>query len=196
MTTRALIIEYGTILESGTSSALSHLLGLKIGESKSFGMTSYALSFNNKFTLMSDLTVAEKDIQNKFQLFAEIRNKFAHIFEVNSYEKFCSINSEYKKKGEKLIDTYTKDIEGVEDMEEKDLEFVFQLCFIRLAQDLIKYLEDIIAKYQHDKGYEKGTHDTKEDLLNSFVLESSKTDEGRELLLKVVCEMKAKLNKD
>jgi len=47
-------------------------------DSKSFGNTSSALSFNQKVTLISDLKYLDKDEKLKLTSFAEIRNNFAH----------------------------------------------------------------------------------------------------------------------
>jgi len=47
-------------------------------DSKSFGNTSSALSFNQKTLLISDLKYLDKDDKLKLLSFAEIRNNFAH----------------------------------------------------------------------------------------------------------------------
>lgn len=75
-----------------------------------------------KINLLSDIADTDKIIKSKFQIFSEIRNKFAHVFSVSTFKNLCELDIEYKKSCKKLLDwyieeEYTKDNEGLPENE-------------------------------------------------------------------------------
>lgn len=86
-TTRTKVIEKAVGFEELISQLLSLLLEIDKNESISFGNKNIALSFNAKINLLIDLKFIPKEISKDFQLFAEIRNKFAHVLYVDSFVK-------------------------------------------------------------------------------------------------------------
>jgi CRISPR/Cas system CSM-associated protein Csm2 small subunit len=86
-TTRAKVIEKAVGFEELISQLLSLLLEVDKNESISFGNKNIALSFNAKINLLIDLKFIPKEISKDFQLFAEMRNKFAHVLYVDSFVK-------------------------------------------------------------------------------------------------------------
>ena len=86
-TTRAKVIEKAVGFEELISQLLSMLLEVNKNESISFGNKNIALSFNAKINLLIDLKFIPKEISKDFQLFAEMRNKFAHVLYVDSFVK-------------------------------------------------------------------------------------------------------------
>lgn len=90
-TTRAKVIERAVGFEELISQLLSMLLEVDKNESRSFGHKNIALSFNAKINLLIDLKFIPKEISKDFQLFAEIRNKFAHVLYVDSLVKCFEI---------------------------------------------------------------------------------------------------------
>ncbi|BDU26287.1 hypothetical protein [Flavobacterium sp. GSB-24] len=90
-TTRANVIEKAVEFEELISHLLSMLLEVDKNESISFGHKNIALSFNAKINLLIDLKFIPKEISKDFQLFAEIRNKFAHVLYVDSFVKCFEI---------------------------------------------------------------------------------------------------------
>jgi len=87
-----------------------------------------------------------KIIKSKFQIFSEIRNKFAHVFSVSSFKALCAPDTDYKKNCKKLLDwyieeEYTKDNSGL-----PENEFVFIASFIYLYKELEAYIISLIAQ--------------------------------------------------
>lgn len=139
---RALVIEKGVALEAGISSLLGMLLEIDVDESLSLGSKSSSLSLNAKVNLLSDLKFVPKDIIWQFQTFAEIRNKFAHLHSVDSFEKCFEILAEKKSKflnffGEKL---------NIQSEEVK-----LSVCFSILCISLGVWLQLILKKTSFNK---------------------------------------------
>ena len=84
-TTRGEVMEKGVAIEAGISGILGFILNIEIETSKSLGHQNSALSFNAKVNLLTDLKFVPKEIARQFQLFAEIRNKFAHVQMVDNF---------------------------------------------------------------------------------------------------------------
>lgn len=84
---RAFTVEMSVKIEHILNVILAQLLGVKHDDTKSFGNSSQALSFNAKANLLLDLNYLDKEQRLKFQIFMEIRNKFAHIHSVDTFEK-------------------------------------------------------------------------------------------------------------
>jgi ElaB/YqjD/DUF883 family membrane-anchored ribosome-binding protein len=79
--TRSMIIDHAVKVEFLINGVLSRILGL-YESSVSFGNSSSALTFMSKVRLLIDFNVLTKDDAKKLIAFAEIRNKFAHVFTV------------------------------------------------------------------------------------------------------------------
>lgn len=93
-----------------------------------------------KINLLSDIADTDKIIKSKFQIFSEIRNKFAHVFSVSTFKNLCELDIEYKKSCKKLLDwyieeEYTKDNEGL-----PENEIVFIASYIYLYKELEAYI--------------------------------------------------------
>ncbi|MCW3110875.1 MAG: hypothetical protein JWQ09_5381 [Segetibacter sp.] len=97
MTARGEIMEYSVIFEEQSSFLLHKMLDIDLETSRSFGTTSQALSFNTKMNLLLDMKFIAKTTREKFQMFMEIRNKFAHLAEVDTYEKCFKLLTNYNK---------------------------------------------------------------------------------------------------
>lgn len=95
--TRSRVIEKSVQLEELISLLLCNLLGVNKEDSISFGTKSFALSFNSKINLLYDLNFLPDDLKKNLGLFAEIRNKFAHVLYVDSFTKCFEII--YKNSG-------------------------------------------------------------------------------------------------
>jgi hypothetical protein len=96
-TPRGLVIELSVKQEQAVNLILSKLLGIKSEDSRSFGTSSHALSFNAKANLLLDLKQLDKIQREKFQIFMEIRNRFAHINSVNTFEKCFALTGNYQR---------------------------------------------------------------------------------------------------
>jgi hypothetical protein len=142
-TPRALVIEKGVELEAGISSLLGLLLDIDIDNSLSLGSKNTSLSLNSKVNLLSDLKFIPKEIIWQFQTFTEIRNKFAHLHTVNSFEKCFEI---LKDKRKKFLETFGDKIE-----EQENEEIKLSICFSILCLSLGTWLQMILSKMSFNK---------------------------------------------
>lgn len=133
MPQRAFVVEMSVKIEHILNLIIAQLLGVKPEETRSFGISSQALSFNAKANLLLDLNYLNKEQIEKFQIFMEIRNKFAHIYSVDTFEKCFALTNNYKKL-KKLFDI-DEDGESLE----KDMEYTF-IC---LSIDISSKLKEI-----------------------------------------------------
>ncbi len=142
-TTRGLVIEKGVSIEAGIASLLGMLLDIEVDTSLSLGSKNSSLSFNAKVNLLSDLKFVPKEIIWQFQTFAEIRNKFAHVQYVDTFEKCFEILLEKKNK---FIQTFGDKIGA--DVEE---EIKLSMCFSFLCISLGIWLQLILKKAEFNK---------------------------------------------
>jgi hypothetical protein len=82
---RMKVIAVAVQIEAIVSASIARLLGLKAAkETKSFGHTNSALSFNAKINLFLDVDGISKEHATLLTTFSEIRNKFAHVSEIET----------------------------------------------------------------------------------------------------------------
>ncbi len=83
---RNIILGTSLIIEKATSRFIANLVGIKKPEnSLALGIKNSALSFNQKIDLLIDLGALSAHDKSKFQLFMELRNKFMHVLEADSF---------------------------------------------------------------------------------------------------------------
>lgn len=179
---RYVVVEYATLLEEISSYCLCELLDIDQNESISFSYKSQALSFNSKINLISDIAGTDKLIKSKFQIFSEIRNKFAHVFSISSFTALCSLDAELKKSCKKLLDWYIKEeFDQDQDGHPKN-DIIYIASFIHLFKELEAYILKIAAMNQEKKGYETGKVDFLINFQDSITKELYKSDEGLKIL--------------
>jgi hypothetical protein len=154
-TTRGFVIEKGVSLEAGISSLIGLLLDIDVDNSLSLGSKNSSLSLNSKVNLLSDLKFVPKEIIWQFQTFAEIRNKFAHLQAVDSFQKCFEILADKKAK---FIKFFGDKIGG--DVEE---DIKLSMCFSFLCMSLGIWLQLILKKAEFNK---------KQDLKKGVVVEA------------------------
>lgn len=137
---RTFVVEMSVKVEHLLNLIISQLLGVKPEETRSFGTTSQALSFNAKSNLLLDLNYLDKEQIQKFQIFMEVRNKFAHIYSVDTFEKCFALTKNYNQL--KKIFRIDKDGESLE----KDMEYMF----ISLSLDIASILKKLREKIYHE----------------------------------------------
>ena len=130
---RTFVVEMSVKIEYLLNVIISRLLGVNPDETRSFGTSSYALSFNAKANLLLDLDYLNKEQGNKFQLFMEVRNKFAHVYSVDTFEKCFALTKNYNQ----LKKLFGIDKDG--ENQEKDMEYMF----ISLSLDIARTLKEI-----------------------------------------------------
>jgi hypothetical protein len=130
---RTFVVEMSVKIEHLLNQIIANLLFVKSENSRSFGTTSQALSFNAKANLLFDLEKLDKQQREKFQIFMEIRNKFAHLYSIDTFEKCFEQTKNYNR----LKKIYGIDESG-ESLEE-DMEAMFSV----LSMDIAKLISDI-----------------------------------------------------
>jgi hypothetical protein len=130
---RAFTVEMSVKIEHILNVIMAQLLGVNHEVTKSFGNSSQALSFNAKANLLLDLNYLDKEQRLKFQIFMEIRNKFAHLHSVDTFEKCFEQTNNYNQ----LKKLFGIDEEG--ECLENDMEYMF----IALSMDISMTLNKI-----------------------------------------------------
>jgi hypothetical protein len=85
-----LVISTSKFVERFSSAALSLLLDIDLKNSKTLSSKSTAFSFKQKLDLLTDINAFDKKDMVKFQTFTEVRNQFAHNFNVQDFESCFS----------------------------------------------------------------------------------------------------------
>ena len=152
---RTIVIEKSVALEASISSLLGMLLSIDVENSLSLGSKSRSLSLSSKVDLLCDLKFIPKDLIWQFQTFAEIRNKFAHLLYVDSFEKCFEI---LKNRKSKFLKTFGDNIP-----ESASEEIKLSICFTVLCFKLGIWLKLILQKASFNKD---------QDLKKTYVIES------------------------
>ena len=133
---RTFVIEMSVKIEHLLNQIIANLLFVKPENSRSFGTTSQALSFNAKANLLFDLDKLDKQQREKFQIFMEIRNKFAHLYSIDTFEKCFEQTKNYNR---------IKKIYGIDESGES-LEEDMEAMFSVLSMDIAKLISEINAE--------------------------------------------------
>lgn len=168
--TRGIIIECGVTIEEEATTTISLLLGIDAKTSKALGDTSQALSFNHKISLIKDVKSITVEQSAKLQKFMEIRNKFAHVKRIESFQDLFGWNEGTKGIEKKLRKWYPEIQELLNDQEE-----YFLSLFLELFKDNKKFLEQLGYNHLIEKGIEQGKATFQIELLES-IKESLKGD--------------------
>lgn len=167
---RLFIIENVIKIEELASYVLGKILNIEWQTSKSFGHSSSSLSFNQKLQLIQDIKGIDKENLKKLTCIAEIRNKFAHLSHINSFESLFADPSVGKKIKNNLLKWYS-DENGESDIPESKRELTYQLCFFLLIHDIAETLLSISDKHSYDIGYAQGENEVKERILLELATE-------------------------
>ncbi len=136
---RTFVVEMSVKIEHFLNEIVCQLLQVKAEDSRSFGHTSQSLSFNAKANLLLDLNYLDKEHVKKFQIFMEVRNKFAHVYSVDTFEKCFALTGNYNN----LKRIFEVDEDG--ENKEEDMTYMFISLSIDLANTLSE-LRDRIYK--------------------------------------------------
>ena len=139
---RLYILEHTLVIEEMISSAIGSVLNIEWEKSKSFGFTSSSLAFNQKVTIIQDLNDISSEEIKKFGYLMNIRNKFAHIRTVETWNEFIKIAGNGNEIKNALEKWYKEKIEP----ELIDEELIMSFYFKYLCDDLIIKLDYIILK--------------------------------------------------
>lgn len=127
--------------------------------------------------------------KEKLDALMYIRNKFAHVKEVNSFESFFSISKNATGIKRKLQKWYHKEADNFEDIEEENVNY-----FIRLVADTQNFLIEISKEHAKKKGYEKGRNEATERINEEVIAEIKKMEGGIEKLDEIWDKLKKEFN--
>src|ERR1019366_2694681 len=129
-----------------------NILNIDWKNSKSFGYGSTCLSFNQKLQLIQDIKGVDKEDLKAINCLAQMRNKFAHVSHINSFEKLFSDAA-----GKEIRNYFFKrffDDMGISDVHPSKVELVYRLCFYLLVHEVIGVLLKINDQHLYNQGYE------------------------------------------
>lgn len=158
---RLYVIEHTLHIETLMSEAIGSLLGVDYKESKSFGFGSSALSFSQKVQIVQDIKGLESIMTKKLTCLMNIRNKFAHVQEVDSFEKLFEIASNGTQIINQLEKWYVLD-----DKNEEDEKYKF--LFFKLAEEITKMLWELQVQDRMEKTVLQVEKDFQKGQLESF----------------------------
>jgi hypothetical protein len=137
-TPRGLFMELSVKQEQAVNIILAKLLGVNPEDSRSFDTSNQALSFNAKANLLLDLKQLDKLQREKFQMFMEVRNKFAHLNTVDTFEKCFAILGNFQT----LKKLFEVDEDG--DSPEENMQTMFCVLSMDITSTLAKINDDIL----------------------------------------------------
>ena len=188
---RYLVIELTVQVEEILSMTLGNLLDINWKKSKTLGYGSTALSFNQKIMIIQDIKGIDNLTKEKLDALMYIRNKFAHVKEVNSFESFFSISKNATRIKRKLQSWYHKETDNFVDAEGENVNY-----FIRLVSDSQNFLIEISKEHIKKKGYEKGRKEATDRINEELIAEIKNTVGGIEKLDEIWEKLKKEFNEE
>ncbi|EPR66002.1 hypothetical protein [Cyclobacterium qasimii] len=174
------VLECAVFMEEQASDTLGAILGIDWKKSESLGYGSASLGFGNKIRLITDLKEVSKEDKKKFQSFMTIRNKFAHIAEIDSFSNYFKLIKSSQDQKNKLKKWYPNI-----KYESDDIEGVFKLAYWSLTLDLFQVFIEINQKHFINVGIEKGQKETLETFFKIVKDQLKDTEEGCQILEKI-----------
>lgn len=157
--TRLFVINKSLIIEKRITELICTLLNIDRGSSKSFGSGSGSLSFAQKLQLIYDIRSLDKTQKKKLRTVLEIRNKFAHVIEIDSFNALFKIASKGKEIRKDLILWYPVNNKRDNDYDENNFKHMFFNLFLDITSKIlinitleftvIKMHEDVKASYEN-----------------------------------------------
>jgi len=172
---RHTVIDAAISIEHSISAVLSTLLDISIGESKTLGNKSSALSFKNKMDLLTDINALNRSDAKLFELFASIRNQFAHNIQVSTMAECCTFIDGLENN---LLKKYSPQAQTT------DRETQLQHSLHSLVVDLLKSL-DLMLKVIEEKGYRAGKAHAHEAIALSMNEVLSARNDGEEIMSEI-----------
>lgn len=144
-TLRGQIIEDSVMLERVVTLLLSNVFEIDdIENSNSFQTTGNVLSFHAKTSLLSDLKYLPLGLKEKVSMLYQIRNKFVHNMDVNSFTVFFEVSGNGKKKA--FLGFYPDKINEVEnESEENQFSIIYSLLLAEVLHDL-EVISNLMAR--------------------------------------------------
>jgi len=185
--TRSFVIECAVNIETRVSETLSVFLRIKDWEnSKSLGYSNGGLSFNHKVRLIQDIIKLEdRETPKKFQVFMEIRNKFAHVKKIDSFNSYLTLVKKSRDTTNKFKKWFPKT-----DFECGNPEENYKSAFMNLYNELISKIMELEVNYIAPKIFNEGDTLTKLAIYEDLQNELNKSEFGKELLKRTKANVK------
>jgi hypothetical protein len=185
---RLYILEHTLVIEELVSKSLGTILNIDWKKSKSFGYSSGSLSFNQKVKIIQDLKGLNKIDSNKLEDLMMIRNKFAHIKSIETFQDFFELSISGKDVKKNLDKYYLTKFSLFKPESE---EFRYKFYFFHLSFDILSMLMSKMIKHSFEEGEKVG----KIDFLNALNDEVLKLSNRSEIMSKAVEKVKQELKK-
>lgn len=165
---RLCVIENSIFIDEFISEVIGEILNIDWRNSKSLGFESSALSFNYKIQIIQDIKSVDKSDLTKLTCIANIRNKFAHVSYINTFEDLFTKSKVGKEIKSQFINWYF-DENGISDIAKSKLELVYRLCFYLLVDNVVDILLKIYENHFYEVGKKEGEKEFKDRLISSLV---------------------------
>ena len=185
---RLCVIENSIFIDELISKVIGEILNIDWETSKSFGFESSAFSFNQKIQIIQDIKGVDKNDLKKLTCIANIRNKFAHVSQINSFEDLFSKSKVGKDIKSQFINWYF-DENGISDIAYNKLELVYRLCFYLLVDNVVDVLFKIYGNHFYEIGKKDGEKEFKEKLIDSLVSYLKEQKGGNQVILDSIEEI-------
>lgn len=180
---RLQVLELSIFVERFVSSALSSLLDIDLDNSKTLSNKSSAFSFRQKLDLLTDIGATNKEAVKRFQIFAEIRNQFAHNYFVKDFTSCFSFLDGAEKQ---LRKAFKDKINGLDKIgQEEQLVKLYACLFNDVMDHSYRILEKITDKFIK-QGMEKGRKEIYEMIIEGIKSHAEKDELFNEAYSKVV----------
>lgn len=187
---RSYIIECSVFIEERASETIGKLLNIDDWKkSETLGYGSSNIGFDNKIKLIQDIKGVDKSTRVKFQCFMAIRNKFAHISEVDSFKNYLIVIKSSKDRKNELKKWFPN-----LKWETDDIEEVFKFAYLCLALELNRELSKIEIIHQAQVGTEKGMKIVYQKFINETKTILQELNNGNEILEKIIENVKKQNN--
>lgn len=113
-----------------------------------------------------------------------IRNKFAHIAEIDSFTNYFNIIKSSKERKKELIKWFPN-----LKWESTDIEGLYKVAFFFLTFDLLRVLNEIEMRHCYEKGLEQGEKSVPVDFMNIVKSSLQETERGSEILKQIFEKM-------
>lgn len=189
--TRISVICLTMFVDELMSKTLAFFLDIEWKNSRSLGHKASALSFNQKAQILQDLNSIDRIMIKKINYLMVIRNKFAHVGEVDSFEKFYQIASNGKEIERTLNQWYSKLI----NLRTPSFETIHKNYFFNLVVDIAEFLMEISQKRALQIGYEKGKNEAILNTLESLVFELRQLENGDQIINQALDNLEKRKNR-
>lgn len=173
---RLYVIEHTVYLEDMVSFILGNILDIEWESSISLGFSSSALSFKQKVQLIQDKKGIDKERIKKLDAILEIRNKFAHVKSINTFQDYFK-SSANAEKNRKHLEKWFEKKQGTEEDLEEQARYNFYLLF----KDNFDFLFRLALDHRSQIVSERTSKELNEEFVMRLKIEVLKSPEANEI---------------